>query len=86
MSVLDVSYRGGKNSGITYHGRNGTGFCTGLRIFTMTVLSNPKIEIVPISSRGLTANCSVGVPVEDIPELIKILKLAYKEIQDAKST
>lgn len=60
-------------------GRNGTGQCTGLNLFTYpnpgdTSKEHPSITISPITSKGLAGKCHIEVPIEEVPGLINTLQ------------
>ncbi len=51
-------------------GRNGYGKCSGVELFK----ANDTISLVPLTSRGEPARCSVLIPIKAIPRLIEELK------------
>lgn len=54
---------------IVYHGRNGTGKCTGLRLTP----TDTYVTLNPFNSRNQIANCAIDVPLDRIQELVEAL-------------
>ncbi len=54
----------------TFMGRNGRGRCKGIQIWD----SNNTISLLPITSKGVAANCDINIPAEDIHEFCSHLQ------------
>lgn len=59
-----------KDEGATFHGRNGTGACTGLDLF----LHRGIVDLQPYTSREMLGNCNIEIPVSALPQIISTLK------------
>lgn len=56
----------------TFVGRNGVGKCSGIE-----VSKNPSLEFVvlrPLTSKNVTGNCNIVIPIENVPAFIEALK------------
>jgi hypothetical protein len=62
------------NTITTFSGRNGLGKCSGVAIEHMHYLIGQTVWISPLTSRGDIANCHIGIPVDDVPSVVKELK------------
>ena len=58
-----------KGTGGWYYGRNRSGNLLGLHIDSGDRLVNMR----PINSRGITYNCEITVPIDNIPDVIQAL-------------
>jgi hypothetical protein len=58
-----------------YHGRSGTGYCCGIEVHHLDPQDKGGgiVDLVPIASKGRRANCTICVPVAEIPKLIAAL-------------
>ena len=54
-----------------FQGRNGYFRCSGFKIVHF---ADKIIDIYPLTSKGVVGNCQLDIPVEEIDNLIEILK------------
>lgn len=64
----------------TYLGRNGTGKCIGVNIFSS--VSEKEFWITPINSKDNLARCDILIPHDSIPHIIEKLNSMYKTYQE----
>lgn len=53
-----------------FQGRNGYFRCSGFKVDKFV---DNIVDIYPLTSRGVTGNCHLEIPVEEINNLIKVL-------------
>ena len=64
---------------MTFHGRNGTGYCSGVEISRFGHEADGECMITPVNSRGVLGNCRIGIPAEALKEIGEaFLELAKK--------
>lgn len=54
-----------------FTGRNGLMKCSGIEIMP---ISNDRVILSPLTSKGIVGRCDIFIPVEDIPKLIQTLQ------------
>jgi hypothetical protein len=65
-----------QHDSVTFTGRTGTFFCTGLYLEVYglgTGDSVRRVMIMPITSKGRGGRCDIDIPVAKLPELIQEL-------------
>jgi len=60
--------------GTTYLGRNGNGKVKAIVIERITFHNTDMIEIVPVNSKGIMAQCYIQFPTKDLEAVIQALK------------
>lgn len=64
----------------SFLGRNGMFKCTGVNVIRADFNNEkPYITIAPITSKEVIGKCMIRIPVENIPELIKLLQEKFDE-------
>lgn len=58
----------------TFTGRNGTFAASAIEVHKYRHAD--YVEINPITSKNRVGNCAINIPVEHLPELIKVLQSA----------
>lgn len=71
---------GNPKQNTSYMGRNGIGKQIGIEILPVGPPAPEQIiTLSPVNSKGNIANCSIDIPVADIPEFVEQLHNAYKQ-------
>lgn len=60
-----------------FTGRNGTGICSGIEVYKSVIGEN--VTIIPITSKGKLANCTITIPDEEVKNLVKTLNQTFKD-------
>lgn len=60
--------------GTTYLGRNGNGKVKEIAVTRMTFHNTDMIEIAPINSKGIIAQCYIQFPTKDLKAVIAALQ------------
>ncbi len=70
-----------KHEMLTYYGRNGTAFCTGVSLLPVRTLPNSpgRILLTPFNSKGLASGCDLDIPYSAIDEVIAALQKIKRE-------
>ncbi len=66
-----------KHQLLTFTGRNGTGYCTGIELMLFESSEMPRVMIAPITSRGAAGRCDIDIPIAKLPSLIRELTNVY---------
>lgn len=59
-----------------FTGRNGYFQCSGVELMTIT---DNKVMLSPLTSKGEVARCDIAIPMEDIPVFIEQLMVIYSK-------
>ena len=73
--MIDLKYR---KHVMNFIGRNGVFKQSGIMV--QPWFAAKAVVLQPITSRGMTGNCQMEIPNEDIPDFIDALKKTYNEM------
>ena len=67
---------------VVFHGRNGTGYCCGLELHHLrpTAEDGGVVDLVPLTSRGQSGNCSISIPMARLTDVIAALSSIHKTV------
>lgn len=66
---------------VSFLGRNGNFKSIGLNVYKYKYSTEDKVELTPITSKGLLGRCVIEIPTESIPDLIKSLQACIESKQ-----